>query len=486
MGVRVKLVTGLGLLALGVAGLGYWAHVQHAPAIEAKISALSAPVAAASVHGAAVEVRGRDIHVKGIIDGPTERDALIAALGDLPGRRVVRFDEAQVLEVVSPYAVNLTKAEMGRVDITGSVPTLAFQNELTAAAGPDSSSAATLAAGAPAEYTTLSLAAAGALKEMLSGEARISDQTMTLTGKVLGPDQAALVQAALQALPPGAVTTEIEMMDDGTPAAYDLIYSANDGASLTGKLPKGLDTAAIASALGLPSLAGEAKTSLLGEAGSLADFGIFQSLLPLVETLKLSVSPAGRKLDIGTQGGIDPAAMTAKLQADLPGTTVTVSTVTLTGENGATRTNAATGTSERFMGGYWVGVPQIDIGLAGCQSAADGFLGGETITFLSGSDQLDASAIAVINGLAGIMARCVEEAGLKATIGGHTDNQGDPAANLGLSQRRATAVRRELMARGVGGEGMISIGFGDTQPVADNATDDGRAKNRRTSITWAE
>ena len=138
------------------------------------------------------------------------------------------------------------------------------------------------------------------------------------------------------------------------------------------------------------------------------------------------------------------------------------------------------------MGGYWLAVPQIDPGIAGCQAAADGVLGANTITFLTGSDELDSSALRVINDLAAIMARCSEEAGLKAVIGGYTDNVGDAASNLGLSQRRATAVRREMLSRGVPAAALKAVGYGDTQPVADNATDEGRAQNRRTTIIWSE
>ena len=71
-------------------------------------------------------------------------------------------------------------------------------------------------------------------------------------------------------------------------------------------------------------------------------------------------------------------------------------------------------------------------------------------------------------------------------IGGHTDNVGDATAKLGLSQRRATAVRREMLLRGVPGSALKAVGFGDALPIADNSTDDGRAKNRRTTIQWSE
>jgi outer membrane protein OmpA-like peptidoglycan-associated protein len=62
---------------------------------------------------------------------------------------------------------------------------------------------------------------------------------------------------------------------------------------------------------------------------------------------------------------------------------------------------------------------------------------------------------------------------------GHTDDVGDPAANLVLARRRADAVRDRLVTLGLDASRLSADGFGDAQPVADNATEAGRAQNRR-------
>lgn len=64
-------------------------------------------------------------------------------------------------------------------------------------------------------------------------------------------------------------------------------------------------------------------------------------------------------------------------------------------------------------------------------------------------------------------------------INGHTDNVGDPAKNMKLSEDRAASVRKYLIDKGVNDYRMVSHGYGDTQPVADNKTAAGKAKNRR-------
>ncbi len=64
-------------------------------------------------------------------------------------------------------------------------------------------------------------------------------------------------------------------------------------------------------------------------------------------------------------------------------------------------------------------------------------------------------------------------------IVGHTDSTGSVAHNQELSLRRANAVRRSLVEFGVPASGLATLGAGDTQPIGDNTTDDGRAQNRR-------
>lgn len=64
-------------------------------------------------------------------------------------------------------------------------------------------------------------------------------------------------------------------------------------------------------------------------------------------------------------------------------------------------------------------------------------------------------------------------------VEGHTDSAGADAYNQSLSQRRADAVMKYLVDKGVPAARISATGFGETQPVADNATADGRALNRR-------
>lgn len=72
---------------------------------------------------------------------------------------------------------------------------------------------------------------------------------------------------------------------------------------------------------------------------------------------------------------------------------------------------------------------------------------------------------------------------LKVEISGHTDNTGNAKDNLTLSANRAKAIVDYLTEKGIAGNRLSYKGYGDTQPIADNNTESGKAKNRRTSFT---
>jgi outer membrane protein OmpA-like peptidoglycan-associated protein len=103
----------------------------------------------------------------------------------------------------------------------------------------------------------------------------------------------------------------------------------------------------------------------------------------------------------------------------------------------------------------------------------------EHIYFNSGKSTIKAESFPDIDKLAGILKAHPE---VKATIEGHTDSQGDDKMNLDLSKARAQAVKDYLISKGVDADHLSSEGYGETRPVADNGTAEGRAKNRRVIV----
>ena len=74
----------------------------------------------------------------------------------------------------------------------------------------------------------------------------------------------------------------------------------------------------------------------------------------------------------------------------------------------------------------------------------------------------------------------------KIEISGHTDNVGDDANNLVLSEKRAESVRNYLISIGCSSELLISKGYGESKPVHSNDTDNNRAKNRRVEFKFID
>jgi OmpA-OmpF porin, OOP family len=98
------------------------------------------------------------------------------------------------------------------------------------------------------------------------------------------------------------------------------------------------------------------------------------------------------------------------------------------------------------------------------------------INFETGNAKIVAASNKNLDQLVDIMNEFPE---VVAEIEGHTDNQGDAAANKKLSQDRADAVKAYLVGKGINADRLKSIGYGQEIPVADNKTDAGRKKNRR-------
>ncbi len=93
-------------------------------------------------------------------------------------------------------------------------------------------------------------------------------------------------------------------------------------------------------------------------------------------------------------------------------------------------------------------------------------------TFATGSAELTADARKLLDAVVPCIKGPYE-------VGGHTDNVGKPENNQALSERRAASVAKYLSSKGVDAKLLGSKGYGDTAPIGDNATTEGKAKNRR-------
>ncbi|MBN8431100.1 OmpA family protein [Microbulbifer salipaludis] len=125
-------------------------------------------------------------------------------------------------------------------------------------------------------------------------------------------------------------------------------------------------------------------------------------------------------------------------------------------------------------------LPGAEVDEYGCV-VADQTITLENIQFEFNSARLTPRAEAALSKVAQSLR---DQPNTQVEVAGHTDSQGNDSYNLRLSGQRAESVRRYLVQNGVNAARITARGYGETQPVASNATESGRAQNRRVELTF--
>lgn len=106
----------------------------------------------------------------------------------------------------------------------------------------------------------------------------------------------------------------------------------------------------------------------------------------------------------------------------------------------------------------------------------DGKIVTNDILFDYNKATLQSQSLAIIDDIATML---LEHEDIHLSIEGHTDSDGSESYNLELSEKRAAAVKRVLVEKGIGANRLTTMGFGESVPLEDNATKEGKARNRR-------
>ncbi len=117
-----------------------------------------------------------------------------------------------------------------------------------------------------------------------------------------------------------------------------------------------------------------------------------------------------------------------------------------------------------------------------CVTRIKDILTAQKISFAPGSVSVEGEALQVVDKISEVLKECPD---VEMQIEGHTDSQGREELNESLSQQRADAVLDALMARRILTANLTAKGFGESQPIADNGSEDGREANRRIEFTLA-
>ncbi len=117
--------------------------------------------------------------------------------------------------------------------------------------------------------------------------------------------------------------------------------------------------------------------------------------------------------------------------------------------------------------------------MAACQIKINQVMASGKVEFSSASASISQNSFALLDNVVELLDECDADGRLQIEIAGHTDSTGDDAYNQYLSETRAQAVVKHLQNAGTGDGVLTAKGYGESQPIADNATAEGRAKNRR-------
>lgn len=121
---------------------------------------------------------------------------------------------------------------------------------------------------------------------------------------------------------------------------------------------------------------------------------------------------------------------------------------------------------------------------ADCESGLDAVLAADNVVFSSGNAEISRESGPVLDMLMAVANQCEHD--LSFEVGGYTDSMGERDYNVYLSEIRAQAIVDYMIARGFDADRLNAIGYGPDEPIADNATPEGRAANRRIEIKVLE
>lgn len=482
-----KIPADFGLSAIAVDGATNALDVQEAmigsadglwpQAAQAGIAALAA------LEDGTLDISDQTVTLTGTAT-PEGIDAATVALAALPEGYSAQTDLV-IFDDGAPFSLMVTKSADG-VSVDGKLPA-DFESDM-AAGLLDGAVLDDLAVAFTTDpqgvWPEIAQAGFTALAALEDGTLTITEEFLALSGNALSPDARAQALTALEGY--ANVSAQISLLDDGMPVTLLLNYDSTTGVQLAGKLPANISVADVAGALDLDVAdVGAAQSALRSDVDFLGPLQTLRTYLP--ELSGLSYAATADNVDVAgvAMPGVDPAQLAAAMQEGLgDGVTVFVGPATNLPSTGTTRINRFSGREEVFTSGYWLPTFDFFATPENCAAQSDIVLGADQVQFVTGSADLDVTSIRAINALAALARKCALEGGVFLQVAGHTDNTGDPDANLALSQARADAVREAILDRGVAQSVVSAVGYGDTQPIADNETEEGRAANRRTAFNW--
>jgi OmpA-OmpF porin, OOP family len=404
-----------------------------------------------------IAVEGRDVTLAADAFSEEGRGSAVNSVEAVPGVRLVN-DETRLVPEAKPFVWSAER-DVVRVTLGGNAPLPASKSKLfeatrAALGNVEVVDRMDLSRGAPSRFDDAALLLIGQIAKLKVGKISISDTKVSLSGmaRELGGREA--IAAGLKKLPEG-----FSVAADDIEAPPYIFQAYKDPVALTltltGYVPDNTVHTALVAA---------ASRKFFSE--------------KVVDNLKSSVgAPAG------FAGAVTPA-LGALARLSTGTLVVTDREVKLSGD---ALYDAAAG---QIRGGLGKDFPQgwqfkADISVkpatapvdtSVCQQLFSDLLAKGSIRFESGRAAIDPDSTGLLDRLIETAMRCPAA---NIEIAGHTDGDGEDAFNQALSEKRAQAVADYLVKAGLPADRFTAVGYGSTQPIASNDTDEGKAQNRR-------
>jgi OOP family OmpA-OmpF porin len=404
-----------------------------------------------------IAVNGRDVTFAADAFSEDGRRSAVTSVDAVPGVRLVN-DETRLVPEAKPF-VWTAERDVVRVTLGGSAPLPASKGRLLEAARADLGGVEVvdqmnLSRGAPQRFDNAALLLLDQIAKLKDGKVTISDDKVSLAGMARDLGGREAIAAALKNLPEGfsVATNEIKAPPYIFQAYKDPVAVT---LTLTGDVPDNNVHAAIAAAAARKFFSEKVVDNLKASVG--APSGFAAAVVPALGALsRLSTGTlvvSDREVKLSGDAFFDAAA--AQIRSGWP---------------------------KEFPQGFQLkadisvkpAVAPVDATV--CQQLFSELLAKGKIRFESGRASIDPDSAGLLDRLTETALRCPTA---DIEIAGHTDADGEDAFNQALSEKRAQAVMDYLVKAGLPAGRFTATGYGSTQPVASNDTDEGKAQNRR-------
>jgi OmpA-OmpF porin, OOP family len=411
-----------------------------------------------------IALAGRDVTFAADAFSEEGRRSSVAAVEAVPGVRLVD-DQTRLVDEAKPFVWSAER-DVVRVTLSGNSPLPASKGKLLEAARADLGGVEVvdrmnLSRGAPPRFDNAALLLLDQIAKLKDGKIALSDTKVSLSGMARDLGGREAIAAALRNLPEG-----FSVASNAIKAPPYIFQAYKDPVALTltltGYVPDNNVHAAVVAAAGRKFFSEKVVDNLKASVGAPSGFtnAVVAALgaLSRLSTGTLVVSDREVKLSGDAFYDAAPAQIRAGFAKDLP-------------------------QGWQSKADIPVKPAAAPVDATVCQQLLSDLLAKGTIRFESGLSTLDPDSAGLLDHLIETALRCPT---INIEIAGHTDADGPEGFNKALSEKRAEVVTDYLVKAGLPASRFTAVGYGSTQPIASNETDEGKSHNRRIEFVVKE